>query len=78
MRDLTEESLAAGAFGFTTSRTNSHKTLTGEFVPGRYSEVQELTGIGSCLANFDYGAFGMNSACTMLLMNSVVARNTKN
>ncbi len=61
MRDLTEEALAAGAFGFTTSRTNSHKTLTGEFVPGRYSEVQELAGIGSCLAKFDYGAFGMNS-----------------
>jgi N-acyl-D-aspartate/D-glutamate deacylase len=61
MRRLTEEALAAGAFGFTTSRTNSHKTLTGEFVPGRYSEVQELAGIGSCLAGFDYGAFGMNS-----------------
>lgn len=61
MRDLTREAMAAGAFGFTTSRTNSHKTLTGEFVPGRYSEVEELVGIGSCLANFDYGAFGMNS-----------------
>jgi N-acyl-D-amino-acid deacylase len=53
--------MAAGAFGFTTSRTNSHKTLTGDFVPGRYSEVDELIGIGSCLAKFDYGAFGMNS-----------------
>jgi len=61
MRALTEEALAAGAYGFTTSRTNSHKTLTGEFVPSRYSEAQELVGIGSCLANFDYGAFGMNS-----------------
>ncbi len=61
MRRLTEEALAAGAFGFTTSRTNSHKTLTGDFVPSRYSEVDELVGIGSCLANFDYGAFGMNS-----------------
>lgn len=61
MRHLTREALAAGAFGFTTSRTNSHKTHTGDFVPGRYSEVQELVGIGSCLADFDYGAFGMNS-----------------
>ena len=61
MRDLTEESFAAGAFGFTTSRTNSHKTLSGEFVPGRYSDVDELKGIGSCLAKFNYGAFGMNS-----------------
>ena len=61
MCELTREAMAAGAFGFTTSRTNSHKTLTGEFVPGRYSEVQELVGIGSCLADFAYGAFGMNS-----------------
>ncbi|MGD8809640.1 MAG: amidohydrolase family protein, partial [Gammaproteobacteria bacterium] len=61
MRTLTEEAMAAGAFGFTTSRTDSHKTLTGDFVPGRYSEVEELVGIGSCLGKFDYGAFGMNS-----------------
>ena len=61
MHDLTKEALAAGAFGFTTSRTNSHKTLRGEFVPGRYSEVSELFGIGSALSGFDYGAFGMNS-----------------
>jgi len=61
MRDLTAEAMAAGAFGFTTSRTNSHKTLAGEFVPGRYSEIQELTGIGACLSTFSYGAFGVNS-----------------
>lgn len=61
MHDLTKEALAAGAFGFTTSRTNSHKTLRGKFVPGRYSGVSELFGIGSALSGFDYGAFGMNS-----------------
>lgn len=61
MRELTRQAMAAGAFGFTTSRTNSHKTLTGEFVPCRYSEAEELVGIGSCLADFGYGAFGMNS-----------------
>ena len=61
MHDLTVDALAAGAFGFTTSRTNSHKTLTGEFVPGRYSEVEELTGIGASLGRFRHGAFGMNS-----------------
>ena len=37
MKALTEEALAAGAFGFTTSKTNSHKTLAGGFVPSRYS-----------------------------------------
>jgi N-acyl-D-aspartate/D-glutamate deacylase len=61
MRELARQAMAAGSFGFTTSRTNAHKTLAGEFVPCRYSEVDELVGIGSCLADFSYGAFGMNS-----------------
>jgi N-acyl-D-aspartate/D-glutamate deacylase len=34
MRRLTEEALRAGVFGFTTSRTNAHKTVAGEMVPG--------------------------------------------
>src|ERR1700716_4059251 len=46
MRDAVRQGLQAGAFGFTTSRTNSHKTPTGEMVPGRYSETDELLGIG--------------------------------
>jgi N-acyl-D-aspartate/D-glutamate deacylase len=61
MRRLTLEALKAGAFGFTTSRTNSHKTLSGEMVPGRYSEVEELLGIGSALTGLRHGAFGINS-----------------
>ena len=61
MRRLTEEAMRAGAFGFTTSRTNSHKTLSGDLVPGRDAEVDELLGIGKALESFDYGAFGMNS-----------------
>ena len=61
MRRMTREALEAGAFGFTTSCTNSHKTPTGEMVPGRYSEVQELLGIGSALKGLKHGAFGVNS-----------------
>ena len=61
MQRLTRQAMEAGAFGFTTSRTNSHKTPTGEMVPGRYSEVQELVGIGSALKGLGYGAFGVNS-----------------
>src|SRR5260221_4815230 len=38
MTALTEQALRAGAFGFTTSRTNSHKTPAGEYVPARYAE----------------------------------------
>ena len=61
MRDLTEAALRAGAWGFTTSRTDSHKTPRGEMVPARYAEQQELTGIGAALGTVGRGAFGMNS-----------------
>lgn len=61
MRRLTAEALRAGAFGFTTSRTDSHKTLSGEMVPARYAEYSEMLGIGAALGDVGAGAFGMNS-----------------
>src|SRR5204863_4667453 len=61
MRRLTEEAVLAGAFGFTTSRTNAHKTTQGEMVPGRFAEIHELTGIGAGLGAARAGTFGMNS-----------------
>ena len=59
MRDLTEEALRAGAFGFTTSRTDGHKTVKGEMVPGRYCEDDELIGISDALTAVGHGAFGL-------------------
>jgi N-acyl-D-aspartate/D-glutamate deacylase len=61
MRRLTEAALRAGAFGFTTSRTYSHKTNTGDLVPGHFAEEAELYGIGQAMAAAGSGAFGMNS-----------------
>lgn len=61
MARLTEEALKAGAFGFTTSRTEQHKTTKGELVPGRFAEDQELAGIGAALGRAGRGAFGMLS-----------------
>ena len=61
MRDAVRQGLQAGAFGFTTSRTNSHKTPAGDMVPGRYSEVEELLGIGTAFNGLNHGAFGVNS-----------------
>jgi N-acyl-D-amino-acid deacylase len=61
MRLLTIEALRAGAFGFTTSRTDSHKTPVGEAVPSRFAASEELLGIGSALGAVGAGAFGMNS-----------------
>ncbi len=59
MRRLTEEALKAGAFGFTTSRTESHRTTKGERVPGRYAAFDELIGIGKAFGTVDHGAYGM-------------------
>ena len=61
MRKITIEALRAGAFGFTTSRTDSHKTPDGELVPSRDADDHELLGIGSALGAVGAGAFGMNS-----------------
>jgi N-acyl-D-amino-acid deacylase len=61
LQRLTAEAVRAGAFGFTTSRTNAHKTTQGEMVPGRFAEIDELTGIGSGLGALGAGTFGMNS-----------------
>src|SRR5229473_935459 len=52
MRQLTVEALRVGAFGFTTSRTDSHKTPDGELVPSRDADDLELLGIGSALNPF--------------------------
>jgi N-acyl-D-aspartate/D-glutamate deacylase len=61
MRRLTIEALRAGAFGFTTSRTDSHKTPDGDLVPSRDADAAELLGIGSALAATGSGAFGANT-----------------
>ncbi len=61
MQSLAEAALRAGAFGFTTSRTESHRTTRGEQVPGRYAAEEELFAIGTALGNVGHGAFGMLS-----------------
>jgi len=61
MRRLTIEAMRSGAFGFTTSRTDSHKTPDGELVASRDADADELVGIGSALGAVGMGAFGMNS-----------------
>lgn len=59
MQKLTEEALKVGAFGFTTSRTESHRTTKGERVPGRYAAHDELIGIGKAFKAVEHGAYGM-------------------
>jgi N-acyl-D-aspartate/D-glutamate deacylase len=61
MARLAEEALRAGAVGFTTSRTDQHKTLAGDLVPGRYAEHEELIAIGRAMGRAGRGTFGMLS-----------------
>ncbi len=61
MGRLAEEGIRAGAFGFTTSRTEQHKTTSGDLVPGRHAEERELFGIGRGMARAQGGTFGMLS-----------------
>jgi N-acyl-D-aspartate/D-glutamate deacylase len=45
MRKITTEAIRAGAFGFSTSRTLSHKSCSGEYTPTLRANEDELTGI---------------------------------
>ena len=59
MRAVTEEGLKAGASGFTTSRTESHRTTQGYRVPARYAKPDELISIGRVFKEIEHGAFNM-------------------
>ena len=61
MATIVAEGIEAGAIGFTTSRTELHKTRNGLVMPGTYSEQDELFGIGSKLGEFGKGFYGMVS-----------------
>jgi len=61
MRRLAEEGLRAGAFGLTTSRTESHRTVRGDRVPARHAAREELVELGRALGAAGHGAFGMLS-----------------
>ncbi len=47
MGRIAREAIAAGAVGFTTSRTKNHKTSTGAYTPTLRAEAAELIGIAS-------------------------------
>ncbi|MCW5891106.1 MAG: amidohydrolase family protein [bacterium] len=55
MAAIVREGLAAGALGFTTSRTMLHRAKDGEPVPGTFAGPDELLGIGRALGQVGYG-----------------------
>ena len=64
MANIVRDGIAAGAMGFTTSRTALHRTIDGEPVPEMDAAAEELIGIGSVLGEFDHATFGLVSDFT--------------
>jgi N-acyl-D-aspartate/D-glutamate deacylase len=62
MAALVREGLAAGAFGFSTSRTIAHRAIDGEPVPGTFAAEDELFGIGRVLGELGRGIFELAGA----------------
>lgn len=55
MAALVREALAAGALGFSTSRTRIHVALDGEPVPGTFAAEEELSAIAKVISEAGHG-----------------------
>ena len=56
MRASLRQALAAGAFGFSTGRTDNHRNAAGLATPSSEATARELCGIASVLNEFTHGA----------------------
>ncbi len=62
MKAIVKEAVAAGALGFSTSRTTAHRAIDGEPVPGTFAAEQELFAIGAALGELGAGVFELAPA----------------
>ena len=62
MAAIVKEAIAAGALGFSTSRTIVHRAVDGEPVPGTFAAEDELFGIGAALGELGQGVFELAPA----------------
>ncbi len=65
MASLVKEGIAAGALGFSTSRTIVHRAVDGEPVPGTFAAEDEIFGIGQALESLGAGVFELAPAGAM-------------
>lgn len=62
MAAIVRDGMAAGALGFSTSRTIAHMAIDGEPVPGTFAAADELFGLGDALAASGSGVFELAPA----------------
>lgn len=55
MAAIVGEAVAAGAFGFSSSRTYYHRSVDGELVPGTFADEAELVAIGKAIREAGHG-----------------------
>ena len=61
MANIVGEAIAAGAMGFSTSRTVLHRSIDGELVPGTEADQQELLDIAKAMGKSGGGVFEVAS-----------------
>lgn len=62
MAAIVRDAIAAGALGFSTSRTIAHMAIDGEPVPGTFAAEDELFGLGNALKDAGGGVFELAPA----------------
>ena len=55
MRNIVREAMEAGAIGFSTGRSDVHKTADGDWTPSSEATSRELAGIAKAFEGLDYG-----------------------
>lgn len=55
MRRITREALEAGAIGFSTGRSDIHRSADGDWTPSSEATAEELAGIASAFVGLDHG-----------------------
>lgn len=77
MARLTEEAFAAGAVGFTTSRTIGHRSRSGSPVPGTFAPPEELEAIAEAVGRAGHGVIEAIVAGTIGLLPSLGGERAK-
>ena len=65
MAAITREAMAAGALGFSTSRTIGHRSLSGKPVPGTFAAVDELMAIADAMGHGVFEAIPAGTVGTL-------------